>query len=97
MTVKTDFNDKICTMTVDGNIDTMTSSELEQAVAEAAVDCEKLILDFAGVEYISSAGIRAVLEARRIVGGDNLTLKNLNANVKELFRITGFTKVLNIV
>ena len=97
MTVKTDFNDKICTMTVEGNIDTMTSSELEQAVTEAAVDCEKLILDFAGVEYISSAGIRAVLEARRIVGGDNLTLKNLNANVNELFRITGFTKVLNIV
>ena len=97
MTVKTDFNDKICTMTVEGNIDTMTSSELEQAVTEAAVDCEKLILDFAGVEYISSAGIRAVLEARRIVGGDNLTLKNLNANVNELFRITGFTKVLNRV
>ena len=96
MTITQSLNDKTCTLLVDGRIDTLTSAELEQAVNTNAPLCEKLVLDLAGVDYISSAGIRTVLNARKTVGGDNLTLRNLNRNVFEIFKMTGFTKVLNI-
>ena len=96
MTIIQSLNDKTCTLLVEGRIDTLTSAELEQAVNNNAPLCEKLVLDLAGVDYISSAGIRAVLNARKTVGGDNLTLRNLNRNVFEIFKMTGFTKVLNI-
>lgn len=96
MTITQSLNDKTCTLLVEGRIDTLTSAELEQAVNNNAPLCEKLVLDLAGVDYISSAGIRAVLNARKTVGGDNLTLRNLNRNVFEIFKMTGFTKVLNI-
>lgn len=96
MTVTTNINENICTLTVEGDIDTLTSPDLEKAVAEYAPQCEKLTLDLSGVDYISSAGIRAVLKARQIKGGDNFKLKNLNNNVMEIFRITGFAKVLDI-
>ncbi len=96
MTVTQSINDKTCTLLVEGRIDTLTSAELEQAVNESVPLCEKLVLDLAGVDYISSAGIRAVLKARNAIGGNNLTLKNLRGNVFEIFRMTGFTKVLNI-
>ena len=96
MTITQSLNDKTCTLLVEGRIDTLTSAELEQAVNNNAPLCEKLVLDLAGVDYISSAGIRAVLNARKTVGGGNLTLRNLNGNVFEIFKMTGFTKVLNI-
>lgn len=96
MTITPVLTDSTCTLIVDGRIDTLTSAELENAVSENAPLCEKLVLDFAGVEYISSAGIRAVLKARQLVGKDNLTLKNLNNNVFQIINMTGFTKVLNI-
>ncbi len=96
MTITQSINGKTCALLVEGRIDTLTSAELEQAVNENAPLCDKLVLDLAGVDYISSAGIRAVLNARKTVGGDNLTLRNLNRNVFEIFKMTGFTKVLNI-
>lgn len=96
MTVTANINENICTLTVEGDVDTLTSPDLEKAVEEYAPQCEKMTLDLAGVEYISSAGVRAILKARQIVGGDRFVLKNLQNNVMEIFRITGFAKVLNI-
>ena len=96
MTIESSLCEKTCILKVKGNIDTFTSPELQKAVEENAPLCEKLTLDFAEVNYISSAGVRAVLRARKIIGGENLALKNLNKSVMEIFKMTGFLKVLNI-
>ena len=96
MTITSSLNDRTCTLAVEGDIDTLTSPELEKAVEENAPTCDKLILDLAGVDYISSAGIRSVLKARQMKGNDHFVLKNLNNNVMEIFKITGFVKALNI-
>ena len=95
MTILPKKEDNLCTLAVEGDIDTLTAPELEKAVQEQAPLCEKLTLDFAKVNYISSAGIRAVLRARQIMGNDNLTLKSLNGNVMEIFRMTGFVNMLH--
>ncbi|WP_405343662.1 STAS domain-containing protein [Ruminococcus sp.] len=96
MKLTTSFEDKKCTITIEGSIDTLTARELEQAVNDAAPNCESMVLDMEKVDYISSGGLRVVVGANRTVGKGNLTLKNLAPNVLEIFRLTGFTKVLNI-
>lgn len=87
---------KICTIMIEGSIDALTSPELEQAISAAAPDCDKMVLDMTGVDYISSAGLRAVVGANHNLGKDRLTLRGLAPNVFEIFRLTGFTKFLNI-
>ena len=96
MKLNTTFEENICTVTVEGSIDTLTAPELEQAIKDAAPECEKMILDMTGVDYISSAGLRVVVGANHTVGKGNLTLRGLSANVYEIFRMTGFTKYLTI-
>ena len=96
MNITTAIEEKICTITLEGSVDALSSQELTQAVDAAAPDCEKMILDMTLVDYISSSGLRAVLGAYRLVGGENLTLRGLSPNVLEIFRLTGFTKFMNI-
>lgn len=96
MNLNTVFEEKTCTIIIEGSIDALTSRELEQAVNDAAPQCEKMVLDMTKVDYISSAGLRVVVGANHTVGKDNLTLRGLSDNVMEIFRLTGFTKYLNI-
>ena len=96
MKLNTTFEEKTCTLAVEGSIDALTAPELEQAVQAAAGQCDKMILDMSGVDYISSAGLRVVVGANHTVGKGNLTLRGLSPNVYEIFRMTGFTKYLTI-
>ena len=96
MNLNTTFEEKTCTIAIEGSIDALTAQELDQAISAAAPSCEKMILDMTKVDYISSGGLRVVVGANRSVGKDNLTLRGLAPNVLEIFRLTGFTKYLNI-
>lgn len=97
MTVTTVKNDNICTMTLEGRIDSLTSSELSQAIAEQTLSCDKLILDMSGVSYISSAGIRVIVATHReMASKDGLVLRGLSSSVKTIISLTGFQKRLNI-
>lgn len=96
MNIEKNFSENTCILAIEGDIDTITAPELDKAVEECAPQCTKLVLDLAGTEYISSAGIRAILKARKTVGGENLFLRNLNNNIMEIIRITGFASSLNI-
>ena len=95
MTITKNWNNQDCTFEIEGRIDTLTSAELEQTVAEVADKCEKLIFDMAGVDYVSSAGIRVIIQTHQNIGKECFILKNVPANVMELFKMTGFQKVLN--
>lgn len=96
MNITTAFEEKTCTLTLEGSIDALSSQELAEAVKDAAPQCEKMILDMTAVDYISSSGLRAVVGANHLLGRENLTLRGLSPNVLEIFRLTGFTKFLNI-
>lgn len=96
MKLNTVFEEKTCIIEIEGSIDTLTAGELEQAVNDAAPQCDKMILDMTKVDYISSGGLRVVVGANHTVGKEKLTLRGLAPNVLEIFRLTGFTKYLNI-
>ena len=96
MKIKTEIKDNVCELFVDGDIDTLTASEIDNAVSSVVSECKKLVLDLGGVEYISSAGIREIVKARQQMGGDNFALRNITPNVADVLKLTGFLNVINI-
>ena len=80
---------------IEGRLDTITAPEFDalitdmEGVTEAALDFEKL-------EYVSSAGLRVLLKANKKLSG-NMTVTNVCETVMEVFKITGFAKILKII
>lgn len=81
---------------IDGWLDTQTAPELGAALEALGDDVTSLELDFANLEYVSSAGIRQIVAAHKKMGG-NLVVSNVSPEVKEVLRLTGVGNRLNIV
>ncbi|MCI5893580.1 MAG: STAS domain-containing protein [Clostridiales bacterium] len=85
------------TLNVSGRLDTNTAPLLDAEIKEVGVEIKKLVLDFEGLEYISSAGLRTVLMAQKKMNKQGVMLvKNVNESVMEVFQITGFSDILVI-
>ena len=85
------------TIAVEGSIDTLTASDFESKVLQALEGVKKLILDFAKVEYVSSAGLRTIiLLNEKMEEKDGMTIKNINEEVKDVFEMTGFDELLTL-
>ena len=84
-------------LAVSGRLDTMTAPELESVIKDNMDGVEELILDFKELEYISSAGLRVVLGARKAMGDKgSFAVRNLCSDVREIFDITGFSDIITI-
>ncbi len=84
-------------LAVSGRLDTMTAPELESVIKDNMDGVEELILDFKDLEYISSAGLRVVLGARKAMGDKgSFAVRNLCSDVREIFDITGFSDIITI-
>jgi anti-sigma B factor antagonist len=82
---------------IKGRLDTLTSPELEEKLEPELEDTEKLIFDFEGLEYISSAGLRVLLSAIKVMEEQGeMSVKNVRPEVMEVFEVTGFVDFLNI-
>ena len=82
---------------LEGRLDTMTAPQLEAELNESMPGAESLILDFSKLDYISSAGLRALLSAYKVMstkGGMKVT--HVNEIVREVFDVTGFSDILTI-
>lgn len=88
---------KKCEVAIIGRLDTNTAPSLEAKLNEVFDGTEELILDFAKLEYVSSAGLRILLWAQKKMNTcGSMTIRNVDDAVMEVFEITGFTDVLNI-
>ena len=97
MTIEQKAEGSKLTLKVSGRLDTMTAPELESVIKENINGVEKLVLDFKDLEYISSAGLRVVLGARKAMGeGDSFVVCNRCSDVREIFDITGFSDIITI-
>ena len=85
------------TIVLEGRLDTTTSPELEKALTESLDGITELCFDFEKLEYISSAGLRVLLAAQKIMNKQG-TMKVIHAGeaIMEIFEVTGFTDVLTI-
>ncbi len=90
-TTKTDTD---VTISIEGSIDTVTAPILEGEIKNATSSCGRLILDFTGVDYISSAGLRVLIATDQTI--DTLILINVNEDVRDVFEMTGFDELITI-
>ncbi|WP_407420799.1 STAS domain-containing protein [Methanobrevibacter sp.] len=98
MKITKKYNEKDLLMSVEGRIDTITSQELDKEINSEIGNFESLTLDFTDLEYISSAGLRVLIATQKKLKADNvpLVIKNVNDAVSEIFRMSGFDKILTI-
>lgn len=86
------------TLATQGMIDTANAPAFEAEVQDAISKTKILELDFAQVEYISSSGLRVLLNAhKQKAANGKLVLSNVNEAVMDVFKMTGFSKVLTII
>ena len=97
MTITKKLDEKNLEIALEGRLDTMTAPELEEELKNSLEGAETLTFDFSKLEYISSAGLRVLLSAHKIMstkGGMKVT--HVNDIVREVFDVTGFADILNI-
>ncbi|MBQ9264391.1 MAG: STAS domain-containing protein [Clostridia bacterium] len=97
MTINKAQNGNALTITLEGRLDTVTAPELEQDLKQSLKGIENLTFDFSKVEYISSAGLRVLLFAQKVMRGQGrMKITHANEIVMEVFEVTGFADVLTI-
>jgi len=87
-----------CIVGVRGRLDAESADELENALHAAIWKHTKVAADFAAVDYISSAGLRAVIQAARAAEGRDVefTICSLKAHVKKVFDMSGLHQILHV-
>lgn len=84
-----------------GRIDTMTAAEYGKTINDyldnSSEEIKELVLDFSEIDYISSIGLRVMLELqKRMSNQGSMKLINVIPSVMEVFTMTGFTNILTI-
>ena len=97
MNIKIERENGKVLMEIQGRLDTTTAPELEKAVNDEGEELHSLVLDFNGVNYISSAGLRVLLTAQKKMNAKgNMELINVCESVMDVFEMTGFADILVI-
>lgn len=90
-------NDAAVELAVEGRLDTTTAPALEAEIKALGEDVNSLVLDFEKLEYISSAGLRVLLSAQKLMNKQGaMKVKNVCDDIQEVFEITGFSDILTI-
>ncbi len=98
MNIKQKKENKKLTVFVSGRIDTVTAPQLSDYMKTELAGVEELILDLQEVEYISSAGLRVILFAQKMMNSQgSMKVANVNSDIMETFELTGFTDILTII
>lgn len=89
--------DSTLTLVLDGRVDTTTAPQLEKEIKGSIDGISELILDFAKLDYISSAGLRVLLSAQKAMNKQGeMKILNVNETVMEILDVTGFVDILTI-
>ena len=97
MTIPKELNGNVLTVALEGRLDTTTAPALEAELKDAMNSANSLVLDFAKLAYISSAGLRVLLGAHKTMstkGG--MKVIHVNEIVQEVFDVTGFADILTV-
>ena len=88
---------KKLTLNVQGRLDTTTAPQLEKELTGSLPDVSELVLDFADLEYISSAGLRVLLSAQKVMNRQgSMIVRHVNEDIMDVFELTGFADILTI-
>ena len=80
-----------------GRLDTLTAPELDKELKASLDGVSELLFDMEELEYISSAGLRVLLSAQKMMNSKgSMTVKGASEIIMEIFEVTGFVDLLNI-
>jgi len=97
MEIRKERNGNELTLFVIGRLDTTTAPQLEFDLKQSLSGVENLVLDFGELEYLSSAGLRVILSAQKVMNKQGkMIVKNVNETISEIFEVTGFCDILTI-
>ncbi len=97
MTINRTKNGNSLTLAVSGRLETITAPELESVVKNELADVKELVFDFSQLDYISSAGLRVLLSAQKIMNNQgSMKVTGANEIVLEIFEVTGFSDILTL-
>ncbi len=94
---KTDNGEKMNVKLI-GEIDAMNANDIEQELLKESEGVKDIIFDMSGLEYISSAGLRVLLAMqKKMKKQGSMEVRNTTDDVMQIFKVTGFIRLLNIV
>jgi len=97
MTIDRKLSGTALEIALEGRLDTMTAPALEKELKDGLNGVTELTLNLAGLDYISSAGLRVLLSAHKAMSGKGaMRVRNANEIVREVFEVTGFADILTI-
>ena len=98
MTINKTQNGATLTVAIEGRLDTTTAPQLEAELKDSLDGITELTMELSAMEYISSAGLRVLLSAQKIMNKQGeMLVTGVNETVMEVFEVTGFSDILNIV
>ena len=97
MELRKEVNGSSLTIALDGRLDITTAPQLEAEISGGLSGITDLTIDMAKLVYVSSAGLRVLLKAQKLMNKQGkMTVKNASQEIKEIFEVTGFDELLNI-
>ena len=97
MNIRKTQNGNTLVLAPEGRLDTLTAPELEKELQASLPGITSLTFDLENLEYISSAGLRVLLSAQKIMNrSGEMKVCHVNETVMEIFEVTGFTDILTI-
>ncbi len=85
------------TIELEGRLDTISAPQLEAELKKEISGVENLVFDFLNLSYLSSAGLRVLLSAQKVMNRQGeMKIKNVNSTIMEIFEVTGFSEILTI-
>ena len=97
LNINKNLEDKNLNVALEGRLDTTTAPQLEAELKSVLPEVTALVMDFEKLEYISSAGLRVLLSAQKIMNKQGeMKLIHVNDVINEIFEVTGFSDILNI-
>jgi anti-sigma B factor antagonist len=96
MTIESERSGKTVVMVLAGRLDTATAPLLERKLKQWGDDVHEIVLDFMSLTYISSMGLRVLLQAYKTMNAHDrkLVIKNMGESIREVFEMTGFIQLM---
>ncbi len=97
LNIKKNIENGAAAFVLEGRLDTTTAPQLETELKAALDGVTELTLDIEKLEYISSAGLRVLLSAQKVMNRQGeMKLTRVNETIMEIFEVTGFSDILTI-
>lgn len=98
MKITKNVNGTNLTVVLEGRMDTTTAPQLEVELKESLQGISSLVMDMSALEYISSAGLRVLLSAQKIMNNQGeMKVTGANESIMEIFEVTGFNDIFSFI